>query len=177
MPVRKRSLYLTKATLFNELELFNTRSHYSHLHRHDIAALTNRQTTLAGIDSKLPSFQAPKFDGNTIERDAWARNVVRKFKGQGQLSFLECENHCTNQSAWSEVFSSRLLNSITDNDVLGYMAKELVGEVNCYCVWEKISLCLQTSDLKISRVLSHWTKLFSLRCNTRDEFFPFYSKV
>ena len=149
MPVRKRSLYLTKATLFNELELFNTRSHYSHLHRHDIAALTNRQTTLAGIDSKLPSFQAPKFDGNTIERDAWARNVVRKFKGQGQLSFLECENHCTNQSAWSDAISSRLLDSITNNDVLGYLATERVGEGNCYRVWENNSLCQQTSDLKM----------------------------
>ncbi len=27
------------------------------------------------------------------------------------------------------------------------------------------------------RVLSHWTELFSLRCDTRDELFPFYSKV
>ena len=120
-----------------------------------MAALTHGKIALTGINSKLPSFQVPTFDGNTIEGDAWARNVVRKFKGQGQLSFLECENHCANQSAWSEAFSSRLLDSITDNDVLGYLATELVGEGNCYRVWEKISSCLQTSDLKMPRVLSH----------------------
>ena len=66
VPVRKRSLYLTKATSFDELELFNSRSHYGHLRRHDAAALTTGQTAPAGIESKLPSFQVPKFDGNTI---------------------------------------------------------------------------------------------------------------
>ena len=79
VPVRKRSLYLTKATSFNELVLYSSRTHYGHLRRHDAAALTSGQTALAGINSKLPSFQVPKFDGNTIKGDAWARNVVRKF--------------------------------------------------------------------------------------------------
>ena len=38
--VRKCLLYLTKATTFDELELFSSRTHYGHLHRHDAAALT-----------------------------------------------------------------------------------------------------------------------------------------
>ena len=119
----------------------------------------------------------PKFVGNSLEGQEFVDNVVRKFKGHGQLSYLEDGQYCENHPAWSEAFSSRLLDFLANSDILGYLSTELKDEGNCSEVWEKITSCLQTSDLTMARIMKHWSGFFALRCTSMDDFPLFYSGV
>ena len=125
----------------------------------------------------MPSFSLPQFDGSTIDGDAWMSSVKRKCNSQGMALFIEDHNCCETYAVWSTTFCSRLLNSIVENDTLGYLATQLAGEKNSYVVWRRVTKVLQTPVMKVSRVLRLWTNLFALRCDKRDDFFAFYSSV
>ena len=62
---------------------------------------------------------------------AFVDNVMRNFKGHGQLSYLEDSYFCDDQPVWSEAFSSRLLDSLADSNILGYLSTKLKDEGNC----------------------------------------------
>ena len=156
--VRKRKLYLSKSIQFDELESYHFSNCYAHQRRYDAAALGNGQTPSGGSDQKIPAFTVPKFDGSTLEGEVYVNNVERKFKGNGQLQYLEDDKYCNDHLPWSEAFSSRILDSLASSDILGYMSTELKDERNCAVVWDKICSCLQTSDLTMQRIMKQWYK-------------------
>ena len=75
----------------------------------------------------------PKFVGDSLEGQAFVDNVVHKFNGHGQILYLEDDQYCDNHSVWSEAFSSRLLDSVADSDILGYLLTELKELVGLLC--------------------------------------------
>ena len=176
--VRRRKLFLAKSTTFDELHDYHASNRATHLRKYDAAALgLGRKQSSSGGDHKVPAFTVPKFVGDSLEGQAFVDNVVRKFKGHGQLSFLEDDQYCDDHSVWSEAFSSCLLDSLADSDILGYLSTELKDEGNCAEVWDKITSCLQTSDLTMARIMQHWSDFFALRCTSMDDFPLFYSGV
>ena len=92
--VRKQKLYLTMETTFDELDLFFSSMTYGYQRRNDTAALTNELTPSGGINSKMPTFPIPRFDGTPIDGDNWCADVVRKFKGNGYLMFINNRSYC-----------------------------------------------------------------------------------
>ena len=80
--------------------------------------------------------------------DAWKENiffesVVRKFKGFEVIKYFTDGDHYDDNDEFSSAFTSRLLESIADSDILSYMATELKDKENCADVWEKIAKVLQ----------------------------------
>ena len=174
--VRKDSLYLSKSLSFGDLEKYSS-THYAHQRRHDAAALGNGQTPSGGSDQKLPAFTVPKFEGTTLEGDAYVESVERRFTNNGQLKYLEDVDYCNANLDWSSAFASRLRDSIADSPILGYLATRFKREKNCAVVWTQVNSCLHTSDLTMSRIMQHWTDFFGLKCESMEEFLAFYSGV
>ena len=116
--VRRRKLYLSKSTTFDELHDYHASNRASHQRINDAAALGQGHKASFAGDHKVPAFTVPKFVGDSLEGQAYVDNVVRKFKGHGQLHFLEDDSYCADHFAWSEAFSSRLLDSVADSDIL-----------------------------------------------------------
>ena len=71
--------------------------------------------------------------------------------------------------------SPRLLDSLADNDIIGYLSTKLNDEGNCAEAWDNITSYLQTSDLTMARIMQHWSDFFALRCTSMDYFPLFYS--
>ena len=86
--VRKQKLYLSKSTAFDELHDYHASSRASHQRINDAAALGQGHKSSFAGDHKVPAFTVPKFVGDSLEGQAYVDNVVRKFKGHGQLQFL-----------------------------------------------------------------------------------------
>ena len=132
--VRRQKLYLSKLTTYDELLDYHASNRKSNQRIYDVTALEQGRTPSGG-NHNVPAFSVPKLVGNRIEGHAFVDNVMRKFKGRGQLSYLEYNLYYDNHPAWSESFSSRLLDSLADNDILGYILTELKDEGNCEEVW------------------------------------------
>ena len=113
--VRRRNIYLSRDTTFDKLLDFHASNRHTHQRKYDAAALGNEKSQ-KGFDQKVPAFMVPKFVGNSLERQVFVDKVTRKFKGHGQLSYLEDTDFCEGYPAWSEAFSSRLLDSLDDSD-------------------------------------------------------------
>ena len=126
---------------------------------------------------KIPAFSIPKFGGDRMDGKSWIDSVERKFKGSGVIKYLTDGEVCDDNDENSSAFTSRLLDSIAESDILSYMATELKDEENSADVWEKIEKVLQSSDLTLLRILRDWQKFFRLRCETLEEFPQFYSDL
>ena len=174
--VRRQKLYLSKSTILDELLDWHASNRHTYQVKYDAAALSQEQSP-AGFDQNVLAFSIPKFIGDRIKRQELVDNVMRKFKGHGQLSYLEDTDFCDNHPGWSEAFSSCLLDSLAENDILGYQLTELKDEGNCAEVWEKFTTCLHTSELTMARIMQHWSDFFALHCTSMDEFPFFYSGV
>ena len=70
----------------------------------------------------------PKFGEKFLEDQAYVENVVRKLESHGQLWYLENNDFCNNHSVWSEAFSSRVVYSIVDSEILGNLSTKLEDE-------------------------------------------------
>ena len=136
--MRRQKLYLSRSTTLNELLDYHASSRKPN-HRIYNAAALGQGHSPSGGNHKVPAFLVSKFVGHSLEGQAFVDNVVSKFKGHGQLSYLEDERYCNDYPACSEAFSSRLLDSLTDSDILGYLLTELKDEGNCVEIWEKIT--------------------------------------
>ena len=154
--------------MFDELLDYHASNCHIHQHKYDAAAMGQEQS-LKGFDQKVPASSVTKFVGNRLERQEFVDNVVRKFKGHGQISYLEDAEFCDGHPVWSEVFSSRLLDSLADSDILGYLLTKLKDEDNYTEVWKKITSCLQMLDLTMARIMQHWSDFFALRCTSMDD--------
>ena len=128
--VRRRKLYLSKSKTFDKLLDYHTINRKSNPRKYDAAALGQGHTP-TGFDQKVPALSVSKFAGNSLEGQEFVDNVARKFEGRGHLSYLEDANFCDNHPAWSESFSSCLLDSLVDSNILGYLLTELKDEGNC----------------------------------------------
>ena len=98
--VRRRQLYLVKSTTFNEMLDYHASNCISHQPIYDATALKQGKNS-SGADQKVTAFSVPKFIGNILEGQAFVENVVRKFKGYGQLSYLENNKYCDDHPVWS----------------------------------------------------------------------------
>ena len=96
--VKRRNLYLSKSTTFNEQLDYHASNRISHQQIYDAAALGQGQTPSGG-DQKVPAFSVPKFVGDSLEGQALVDKVVLKFKGRGKLSYLEDDQYCDNHPA------------------------------------------------------------------------------
>ena len=128
--VRRRKLYLRKNTTLDELLDYYARNFHTYQHKYDIAALS-QENHRTGLDQKVPVLSVPNFVGDSLDGQEFVDNVVRKFKCNGQLSYFEDNEFCDDLPAWSEVFSSHLLDSLANRDILGYLSTELKDECNC----------------------------------------------
>ena len=68
------------------------------------------------------------------------------------VRFVESGDYCDNHPSWSSAFASRLRDSITDSNILGYLATELGTEHNCAKFWAEIEAKLSSSDVKTARI-------------------------
>ena len=91
-------------------------------------------------DQKIPTFTVPRFDGSTLECEECVNSVEHTFKDNGQLQYLEDEKYYNDRLSWSKAFSSRILDSLTGSNILGYMLNEVKDEdfvvvrwMNSYC--------------------------------------------
>ena len=75
---------------------------------------------------------------------------------------------------WSDVFASRLRESIYESDILGFLSTELEAEKNCAKVWKQIVSHLTSVDVNTTRMMAHWNQLFNLKCEDKDSFLSFY---
>ena len=58
-----------------------------------------------------------------------------------------------------------------------FMAAELKKEDNCTRLWMAVVKNLTSIDMKVARALEQWKQLFSLKCETMEEFPKFHSDV
>lgn len=72
-------------------------------------------------------------------------------------------NYCDNHHNWSNAFASRLCDSISDSDILGYFTAELNEE-------HKFS----SSDVNTARMYEVWHDFFALKYKEMDAFLLFY---
>ena len=78
-----------------------------------------------------------------MDGKSWIDSVERKFRGSEVIKYLTDGKFCDDNDEISSAFTSRLLDSIAESDILSYMATELKDECNCADVWEKIEKVLQ----------------------------------
>ena len=77
---------------------------------------------------KIPTFTVPKFGGDRMEGKSWIESVVRKFRGFGLIKYLTDIEYCDDNDKISSAFTSRLLDSVAESNILSYMATELKDE-------------------------------------------------
>ena len=121
--VRKRKLFLSRNTTFDVLLDVHASNRHTNQHRYEPSAL-GKEHSQKGYNQKVPAFTVPKFSGKSLDGQEYVDNVTRKFKGNVQLFYLEDADFCDDHPAWSEAFSSRLLDSLTDSDIFGYLLTE-----------------------------------------------------
>ena len=106
----------------------------------------------AGADHKIPSFKVPIFYGDTLKGDKYIDEVANIFRNNAMAKFVDSVEYCDNHSNWSEAFASRLRDSISESDILGYLATELNTENNCAKVWRVIKEKLSSADVTTVRM-------------------------
>jgi len=67
--------------------------------------------------------------------------------------------------------------SIEESNILSFLATELEGENNCAKVWTRIKKHLLSTNIKMACVMKNWSSLLSSKCEDRDSFLSFYSKI
>jgi len=85
--------------------------------------------------------------------DDFIVDVDRTFQSAAMAQFLDSQSCCDNSSTWSDAFASRLRGSVADSDILGFLVTELESEKNCFIVWTRIQLMMNSSDVTIARVM------------------------
>jgi len=66
---------------------------------------------------------------------------------------------------------------IEESDILLLLATELEGENNYVRMWTCIENYLLSTDIKTARVMKSGSSLLSSKCEDRDSFIGFYSKI
>ena len=96
--VRRQKIYLFKLTTFNELVDYHASNNIFNQRIHNDVALGHGKIPSGG-NHKVSTFLVLKFIGDSLKGQAFIDNVVRKFKGYGQLSYLEDDQYCNNHLA------------------------------------------------------------------------------
>ena len=141
------------------------------------SSITDSHSKAPSRDEKIPTFKVSAFEGDTLSGDVFLTKVRDTFKSAGQAAYLDSRDYCAKSIAWSGAFASRIRESISDSDILGFLATELKNEDNCAVVYERIKGHLSSSDVKTARTFAHWMDFFALKCTNRDEFLSFYSSA
>lgn len=89
------------------------------------------------------------------------------------VQFIDNTQYCDNHPSSSRAFASRLRDSISESDILGYLAEELDKEDNCATVWAAIKDKLSSTGVKTARVYGYWQDIFGLKCEDMDNFLSF----
>ena len=134
-------------------------------------------TTGTKTDSKIPAFRVPSFKGITLDGDKYMDDVVRSFTNHALSQYILDVQYCESNISWSGAFASRIRESVAHSDTLGYLATEQENENNCATLWGIVCQTLTSSELTMARAMSLWNQVFGLKCDTRDDFQHFYSKV
>ena len=129
-----------------------------------------------GDDHQIPLFRVPSFNGDTIAGDKHIEDVDHVFRAHAMAKYLEDAIFCDAKTARSGTFASCIRKSIADNSILGYLTTSLKA-IDNYCeVWDAIEIKLNTGDVTITRMISHWNQLFALKYEDRESFLVFYSQ-
>lgn len=155
-----------------------------HLRRHDAASSVSTGSVSFGSGSseKLPDLKLKNFTGASYvdTDDKWSKSIVSSFEQKNCVKFLEDELHCDNNVGWSRAFAASLRESITDSDILGYIAEETVDERNCAKVWKAITSALaggtDKTNIIMSQLCQRWLEFFDNECDNIDDFPKFNSK-
>jgi len=67
---------------------------------------------------KIRSFSVGAFTGDTLGGDVYNSRLESIFASHVVTPFLVNVNHCFGNSAWSDAFTSRIRESITDSSIL-----------------------------------------------------------
>ena len=172
--VRKNQYYLTDYTSHDDLVRYCKRKLTSTA---PTGAATGSADAAGVADRKIPTFSLPKYTGDRLDGSEYIKKVERAFKNHGLAAFLESNDYPDYYVDWSTAFTSRILDSLADSDIMSFMAERYKDETNCYFVWTKVKGHLSTSDLSMQRVVKLWREFMGLRCPEFDDFLPFYSKV
>ena len=89
------------------------------------------------------------------------------------VQFIDNTQYCDNHPSSSRAFASRLRDSISESDILGYLAEELEKEYNCATFWAAIKDKLSSTGVKTARVYGYWQDIFGLKCEDMDNFLSF----
>ena len=104
-------------------------------------------------------------------------DVVRSFTNHALSRYILDIQFCDDNISWSGAFASRIRESVANSDTLGYLATEQENENNCAKLWAIVCKELTSSELTMARAMSLWNQVFGLKCDERDDFQHFYSKV
>ena len=89
-------------------------------------------------DHKIPLFKVPTFQGDMLKGDVFIEGVDQASRSAAMTRYLESCTYYDNNSCWSGAFTSRIQESIANNDILSFLATELENENNCCKVWLKV---------------------------------------
>ena len=128
-------------------------------------------------ENKIPAFKVPFFRGVSLEGDKYMDDVVRSFTNHALSRYITDIQFCKENISWSGAFASRIRESVASSDTLGYLATEQENETNCAKLWAIVQDELTSSELTMARAMSLWNQVFGLKCEDRDDFQQFYSKV
>ena len=128
-------------------------------------------------ENKIPAFKVPSFRGVSLDGDKYMDDVVRSFTNHALSRYITDIQFCQDNISWSGAFASRIRESVASSDTLGYLATEQENETNCAKLWAIVQHELTSSELTMARAMSLWNQVFGLKCEERDDFQQFYSKV
>ena len=113
-------------------------------------------------EQKIPHFTIPRFTSNRLGGEDYVTIVERKFTSNAVYKFIIDEQFCADNTVMSGAFASRILEAISESDILGYLSEQLKNEMSCSKVWAEVKDKLSSSDLTMRRIVTHWSNFFSL---------------
>ena len=172
----RSGLYLTRRVTFQQLEQLGRQFDQANS---AIQGRLSQQTQGQGapLPQKMPSLKVPRFNDDAIKGDAFIDEVESAFKSEGMQRYLQDESFCDANLQWSTAFASRLRESLHDSTTVRFMAAELKKVDNCAKLWAAVVKHLTSIDMKVARALEQWKQLFSLQCESMDQFPRFHSDV
>ena len=128
-------------------------------------------------DTKIPAFKVLHFRGVSLDGDKYMDDVVRSFTNHALSRYILDIQFCDDNISWSGAFASRIREYVANSNTLGYLATEQENVNNCAKLWAIVCKELTSSELTMARAMSLWNQVFGLKCDKRDDFQHFYSKV
>ena len=124
----------------------------------------------------LPTFKLREFSGRDDDGPEWAVHTESMFRQYGMQDYLDNQQHCQANPAFSDALAERLRAALRNGDQSA-TAEKLKTEKICSVVWEKICNEFDSAILKEAKQLRHWMDLFALQVKDISDFETYLNKL